>query len=105
MEDSDVAASSVVTTTTAPASEEVVVLTKRPWGRPMGSSQKRILTTHGSDTEDGAATEGYKDADDGDVPAAFKNKFIQLLPLIPPHPTKGPFEVEMIRESLYLSSS
>lgn len=69
---------------------------KRPRGRPRGSSQKRILVELDDDAESEEAH--------GDVPAAFKNKFIKLAHLIPPHPEKGTFDVETIRKSLYFFS-
>lgn len=77
--------------------EAPVAPAKRARGRPRGSSQKRIQV----ELEDDDAESGE---DNEDVPAAFKNKFIKLSHLIPPHPEKGTFEVETIRKSLYFFS-
>ena len=93
---------SLVTTTaadeaTAPATpEEPVAPVKRARGRPRGSGKTRI---HVDDAE-----HEEEHGDDDDVPAAFKNKFIKLSHLIPPHPKKGTFEVETIRKSQYFFS-
>lgn len=76
--------------------EEQPVVVKRARGRPRGSSQKRIQIDDAACEED--------NEDDDDVPVAFKNKFIKLSHLIPPHPEKGTFEVETIRKSLYFFS-
>jgi DNA-directed RNA polymerase len=78
--------------------EEAAAPAKRTRGRPRGSSQKRIQVER--DDDDDAESE----EDNEDVPAAFKNKFIKLSHLIPPHPEKGTFEVETIRKSLYFFS-
>ncbi|KAG9311110.1 DNA/RNA polymerase [Chiua virens] len=76
--------------------EETAVPVKRGRGRPRGSTLKRIQVDE---------VENEEESDDGDdVPAAFKNKFIKLSHLIPPHPEKGTFEVETIRKSLYFFS-
>jgi len=77
-------------------SEEPAVPAKRARGRPRGSSPKRIQVERDDDAE---REEEYED-----VPAAFRNKFIKLSHLIPPHPEKGTFEVETIRKSLYFFS-
>lgn len=65
-------------------------------GRPPGSGKRRILVERDEDAEG--------EQEDDDVPEAFKNKFIKLSHLIPPHPEKGTFEVETIRGSLYFFS-
>ncbi|KAH0833941.1 DNA/RNA polymerase [Lanmaoa asiatica] len=78
--------------------DEPVAPTKRARGRPRGTSQKHIQVER-----DDEESEEEND-DDDDVPAAFKNKFIKLSHLIPPHPEKGTFEVETIRKSLYFFS-
>ncbi|KAF8130200.1 hypothetical protein EV363DRAFT_1399395 [Boletus edulis] len=78
-------------TTEAPAAPA-----KRPRGRPRGSTPKRIQVEWDDNTESSEAHD--------DVPEAFKNKFIKLSHLIPPHPKKGNFEVETIRKSLYFFS-
>jgi DNA-directed RNA polymerase len=77
---------------------EAAAPAKRTRGRPRGSSQKRIQVER-DDYDDAESEE-----DNEDVPAAFKNKFIKLSHLIPPHPEKGTFEVETIRKSLYFFS-
>lgn len=94
----DAEGSSISTLTVGDADAGVVteMPAKRTRGRPRGSSQKRIQVERDED-------EGESEEHD-DVPAAFKNKFIKLSHLIPPHPKKGTFEVETIRKSLYFFS-
>lgn len=96
----DAEASSISTITvdddaTFATTEEPVAPVKRARGRPRGSSQKRIQVERDDDESE--------EEDEG-VPAAFKNKFIKLSHLIPPHPEKGTFDVETIRKSLYFFS-
>lgn len=88
----------------APASEgsEPVAPAKRARGRPRGAGQRRIQVDPDVACEEDSEEEGEGDADD--VPASFRNKFIKLSHLIPPHPEKGTFEVETIRKSLYFFS-
>lgn len=94
----DAEASSISTITlddedaTPVTTEEPVAPAKRARGRPRGSGQKRIQVEQESEEEN------------EDVPAAFKNKFIKLSHLIPPHPEKGTFNVETIRKSVYFFS-
>lgn len=79
---------------TSATTEEPVTPTKRARGRPRGSTPSRIQVEPDDEIEEG----------DEDVPAAFRNKFIKLSHLIPPHPEKGTFDVETIRKSLYFFS-
>ena len=90
---------SSISTITIDDAEEPVAPVKRTRGRPRGSSQKRIQVDRDDDDDDLGSEEEHED-----VPAAFKNKFIKLSHLIPPHPEKGTFEVETIRKSLYFFS-
>ncbi|KAF8554653.1 DNA/RNA polymerase [Imleria badia] len=103
LEVTDVEGSSISTITMdddaaagATTEEAPVLPVKRARGRPRGSSQKRIQVEQDDDAESEEAH--------GDVPTAFKNKFIKLSHLIPPHPEKGTFDVETIRKSLYFFS-
>jgi len=90
---------SSISTITMDDTEEPVAPAKRTRGRPRGSSQKHIQVERDDDDDDAESGEEHED-----VPAAFKNKFIKLSHLIPPHPEKGTFEVETIRKSLYFFS-
>ena len=89
---------SSISTITMDDAEEPVAPVQRARGRRRGSSQKCIQVDR-DDDDDAESEEEHED-----VPAAFKNKFIKLSHLIPPHPEKGTFEVETIRKSLYFFS-
>ncbi|KAA1474146.1 DNA/RNA polymerase [Dentipellis sp. KUC8613] len=87
----------------APAAENGVVTISREQvkaelnKKKRGTARRTKAAAAAAEAEDGAGAEG-------DVPAKFQTKFVNLTDMLPRLPKKGEFDVSKIRQSLYFFS-